>query len=224
MIPAPRLGVDRLADGPEQAQTRAARARHEVVALRHERANGRRRCVERRHAVAVDDVPEAPGVGKRRDALEENLRGPVEEGPEGDVAVARDPAHVGRAPEDVGLGLEIKHEVVREARVDAVACGRVDDALGRARRARRVEDEERVLGVHRLGGARLPRDARRDVVQPHIPRVVPQNIATRVSNDENVAHARPARFGEALHGGVDVGLEGDGRARASALVGRDDEV
>ena len=74
-----------------------------------------------------------------------------------DVAVAGHPADVGGAPVDV-LFLEVEHQLRRRVDVRQVAARRVHHALRLAGRARRVEDEEQVLGVHRLGaGSRVGR-------------------------------------------------------------------
>ena len=79
-----------------------------------------------------------------------------------DVAVARDPADVGGAPVDI-LIVQIEDVFGGDIRPDHVAAGGVDDSLGLAGRSAGVEDEKRVLGVHRLGGAlrRLGRRSRR---------------------------------------------------------------
>src|SRR3712207_8429287 len=60
-----------------------------------------------------------------------------------DVGVARDPADVGGAPVDVGVGLEVEDELVRVRAAGEVAAGRVQDALRLGRRAARVEDVQR---------------------------------------------------------------------------------
>ena len=104
-VPDPGLGVDRLADGPEQPQ------RREVVALRvlgaplHERADRGGRGVEDRDAVPLDDRPEAVLVGEVGRALVHHARRAVRERPVDDVRVAGHPADVGRAPVDVGVGM-----------------------------------------------------------------------------------------------------------------------
>jgi hypothetical protein len=61
--------------------------------------------------------------------------------------VAGHPTDVGRAPVDVGVGLDVEDEVVRRRDSGQVAPGRVDDPLRLPRRSRRVEDVEHVLGV-----------------------------------------------------------------------------
>ncbi len=114
---------------------------------------GRRR-VEDRDAVALDDRPPAFLVGEIGRALVDHARGGVAERPVDDVAVARDPADVGRAPADVALGLQVEDVVVRRRDADEVARGRVDDSLRLRGRAGRVHQEEEVLRVHRLTRAR----------------------------------------------------------------------
>ncbi len=64
--------------------------------------------------------------------------------------MARDPADVCGAPVDV-VFLQIEHPPGGRIHLGQVAPGRVHHALGLPGRARRVQDEERVLGVHRLG-------------------------------------------------------------------------
>ena len=49
-----------------------------------------------------------------------------------DVAVAGDPADIGRAPVDVAIVI-IEHVLVRHRSVNEISTRRVDNALGRAR-------------------------------------------------------------------------------------------
>ena len=74
----------------------------------HVRPDRGRRGVEDRHAVTLDDRPPAVLVGEVGRALVEDAGRPVAERPVDDVAVARDPADVGRAPVDVCSGLRSK--------------------------------------------------------------------------------------------------------------------
>ena len=116
----------------------------------HEGADGGRRGVEDRHAVALDDLPEAILVRPVGRAFVHHDGGAVGERAVDDVAVAGHPADVGRAPVDVVV-LQVEDPLGGGVAADQVAGGRVDDALRLARRAGRVEDVEHVLGVHRLG-------------------------------------------------------------------------
>src|SRR5690606_10847728 len=63
VIPEPGLGVDRLADRPEQAQRGHVVLVDEIRAGAHQRADRRRRGVEDADLVLLDDLPEAAGIG-----------------------------------------------------------------------------------------------------------------------------------------------------------------
>ena len=72
--------------------------------------------------------------------------------------MARDPPDVGGAPEDVVVP-EVEHFLRRRGHAGEIAAGGVHDPLRLAGGARRVEDEQHVLRVHRL--ARADRGSRR---------------------------------------------------------------
>ena len=116
VVPEPRLRVDRLADAAEQAQ------RREVVGCRilgsplHAGADRGRRRVHDRHAVALDDLPPDVLVRIVRRSLVHDAGRAVGERPVDDVAVAGDPADVGRAPVDVVVRLQVEDVAVRERR------------------------------------------------------------------------------------------------------------
>ena len=93
-----------------------------------------------RHALAVDQLPHAAGVDR---ALGDVARGHRGDGPGEAPAVAVE--HRQR-PEVGALGREPGHDDLGE-RVQVRAAVRVDDALGRPRRARRVVDRDRLLLV-----------------------------------------------------------------------------
>ena len=151
-------GIDRLADGAEQAQALARRRLHRRVALAHQRADRGRRGVEDRDLVLVDDAPEARGVGVIRHALEHQAGRAVRQRAIDDITVPGDPADVGRAPVDVVLAV-VEDAGEGVVHVHQVAAARVQHALRLAGRSGRVEDEERILGVHplRLAGRQAPR-------------------------------------------------------------------
>ena len=151
VVPDPRLGVDRLADRTEQAQRREVVLLGLLRAPLHEGPDGRGRRVEQRDPVLLDQVPEPVAARRVGRALVHHRRAAVRERAVHDVAVAGDPADVGGAPVDVGLGVHVEDVLVRERDLRQVAAGRVHDALGLAGGARRVEQEEQVLAVHRLG-------------------------------------------------------------------------
>ncbi len=149
VVPLPRFRVDRLAHGAEQPERFPARVLHMLVARAHQRADRRRRGVEDVDLVLVDHLPEARGVRIVRHALEHQRDRAVGERPVDDIAVARDPADIRGAPVDVAVVI-IEDVLMRHRRVDEIAARRVQHALGLSRRARRVENEQRVLRVHLL--------------------------------------------------------------------------
>ncbi len=169
VIPHPRLGVDRLTDRPQQAQRAQVVLRRPVGAPAHECADGRGRRVEDRDAVTLDDLPEAPLVGPIRRPLVHHHGRAVGQRTVHDIAVPCDPPDIRRTPVDV-VFLEIEDPFRRGVGSDEVPAGRVNDAFGFSRRARRVEDVEHVLCIHRFR-LTLGRHVLHELVIPAIPAV-----------------------------------------------------
>ena len=137
-----------------------------VLAL--DRAEGGRRGEQRHRLVLGDHAPEGAGI-RRADRLSfvEDRGRAVDERPIDDVAVAHDPAHVRGAPVHFARldAVEVLH---RPGERHAVAAGVAHDTLGLPGRARRVEDVERIGGLHRHARRRLCRGER----------LVPVEVAT----------------------------------------------
>src|SRR4051794_16600023 len=112
-VPQPRLRVDRLADRAEEADAREVVLLGVVRAPLHAGPDRRRRGVEDGHLVAVAELPPDVLVRVVRRAFVHHRGRPVAERPIDDVAVARDPADVGRAPVDVLVRLEVEDVLVR---------------------------------------------------------------------------------------------------------------
>ena len=156
VVPHPGLGVDRLADRAEQAQAGEVVALEVAVAGAHERADrGRRRVVDR-DLVLLHDLPVAAPRRVLGSALVDHARRVVLQRPVDDVGVPGHPADVGGAPVDVVVA-DVEHELVGDLGAEQVAGGRVQDPLRLGGRARGVEQEEHVLGVHALGLAPVVR-------------------------------------------------------------------
>ena len=123
-----------------------------------------RRGVEDGHPELGAQSPPDVLVGVVGRALVHHRGDPVHQRPVDDVGVPGDPADVGRAPEDIRVGLQVEDVLGRPGDPGQIAAGGVQDPLRLRGRARRVEDVERVLGVERLRlalGARPPRSPRR---------------------------------------------------------------
>ena len=111
--------------------------------------------------------------------------GPVGQRPVDDVAVPGDPADVGGAPVDVSPGLWSNTDVVGVRGLGEVAAGGVQDALRLPGGARGVEDEQRVLGVERLGVVRVGL-AVDEVVPPHVATLGPRHVDPGAPDHQHV--------------------------------------
>ena len=204
----------------------SSRSEREVVLLGvlgaplHVRPDRGRRRVEDVHLVALDDRPPAVAVGIVGHALVEDAGGGVRERPVDDVAVAGDPADVGRAPVH-GVGLHVEDVVVRRRDAGEVAAGRVDDPLRLRGRAARVEEVEEILRVHRLARARggVVALALDEVLRPDVAAVLHLDVVADAAPDHRRPHAR--RAVERL---VGVALERHLAALAPAGVLRDQDL
>ena len=185
----------------------------------HVRADRGRGRVQDRHAVALDDLPPAILVGEVRRPLVQHRRRRVAQRPVDDVAVAGDPADVGRAPVDVALRLQVEDVPVRRRDADEIAARRVDDALRLRGRPRRVHEEQQILRVHRLRRAARGVVGDVEVVQPAIATLLHRHLVPRPTDDE--AGADPRRGGHRLVGGA---LQRHGRAAPPRLVLREQHL
>ena len=150
VVPHPRFRIDRFADGAQQTQ------RGEIVLLRplvapfHERADRRRRGVKNGDAILRNDAPKAIRLRPVRRPFVHQGRRAIGQRAVDDVAVAGDPADVGRAPKDVFLA-KIEDVLGRDGDAKQIAAGSVKNALRFAGRSAGVKDEKRMFAVERLG-------------------------------------------------------------------------
>ena len=117
VVPHPGFGIDRLADGAEQAQARQVVLLRPLVAPLDEGADGGGRGVEDVDLVSLDDAPEAVGLGEVGRAFVHQAGRAVLQRAVDDVAVAGDPADIGGAPVDVFV-LEIEDPLGGEVGAD----------------------------------------------------------------------------------------------------------
>ena len=152
VIPVPGLGVDRLAHAAQQAQAGQVVLLDRLGALGHQRPDRGGRGIELGDLVLGADFPEAAGIGIGRHALEHHGGRAIGQRAIDDIAVARDPAHVRRAPEHVAVMI-VEGVLMRHRGIDQIAAGGMDHPLGLAGRAGGIEDEQRILGPHGTGRA-----------------------------------------------------------------------
>ena len=151
-VPHPGLRIDRFANGAEQAKAAHVELIRNGAAALHERPDCGGSRVEDRDLVFLDQLPEGTGLGRSRRTLVHHRRGTVRQGAVDDVAVAGDPTHIGRTPEDI-LIPDVEDPLEGEVGPEVVAGGGVHNALGLAGGAGGVEHEQAVLAGHRLSGA-----------------------------------------------------------------------
>ena len=221
VVPEPSFRVDRFADGAEEAQRGEVMLLHPFIAPLHEGADGGRRGVEDRDLVVLDDFPEAAEVRSVGRAFIHQHRGAIEQRTVDHVGVARDPTHVGRAPEEV-IAPKVEDVLVGRVGVDHVAAHAVHDALGLAGGAGSVEQEEHLIGLL-LNRFALVGDLGGGFVIPDI--AAGLHDAARVGlawvalEHEHVGAGRAI-----LHAFVDRLLEREEFAAAVAAIHRDDRL
>ncbi|MNV18867.1 hypothetical protein D3C71_1097050 [compost metagenome] len=213
-VPFPRFRVDRLTDGAEQSDTGAGSFLQRFRTFTHQGAQGGRSGVENVHLVLVDHLPEARGARVARHAFEDQRRGAVGQRTVDNVAVPRDPADVGGAPEHFAVAV-IEHVLEGHRRLQQVAAGGVQHAFGFAGAAGGVEDEQRVFGVHRFGRAVVADVAQRLVI-PDVPAFNPAHFILCTLDHHHGAHVRTA-----LQRLVDVLFQRHEFAAAHAFIGGD---
>ena len=104
---------------------------------------------EMRDAVPLDQTRHARPIGEVRSAVVANQRGAPHQGARHHER-SRDPAHVRRPAEDItALDVEVDRGIVGDFQREAAM--RVHSALGLSGRSRRVDDHERIVGIHGRG-------------------------------------------------------------------------
>src|SRR6185295_17932256 len=197
--PLVRLGVPGLAGRADDAQRGKIMRVHVLGTVRHERAHRGRRHAGDRHAMALEERPQAIGLRVVRHALEHHRRRAVKERG-GERHGAHQPAEV-RQPEQAILLAHV-HAVAEVVRgLDQKAAVREHRALGLPRGARRIDDEARAIGLHgqRRRAIALVRDS---LVPPAIAALRPRDVPAEAAVDEYGLHRgalRDGLIGDLLH-------------------------
>jgi len=217
VIPLPGFRIDRFAHAAPDAQRGAAGRLHEGVAFAHQGAQRSRRGVEDGDVPFIADLPEAAVVGIVGHPFEHQGRRAIRERTIDDIAVAGDPADVGRTPIDFA-GPVIEHLRMGHRRPEQIAARAVQDALGRAGGTGGVEDEQRVFRAHSLGRA----VRRGGIAGWAVEEVTPfhhRHIRAGALDDDD-GFDRGA-MGECR---IDIGLQGHSLTTAQPFVGGDDQA
>src|SRR3546814_2164984 len=99
------------------------------------------------YLMAVDHFPDTAGCRPVRHALKHQRCRAVGKRPIDNIAMASDPAHIGRTPVNLAPSV-IKAPFMRQARPEQIPPRCMEDALRLARRAGGIEDEQRLLCIH----------------------------------------------------------------------------
>ena len=152
IVPIPRFGVDRLAHCAKNPQIREIIFLDRVVACRHQSADCCGGCVELVDLVFFTDGPEPACIGVGGHTFKHDRGRAIRQWAIDDIAVPRDPADIGRAPEDIAF-VVIEHHLMRHGGIGQIPAGCVHDTLGLTGRAGSIENKQRIFGVHLGGGA-----------------------------------------------------------------------
>ena len=114
--------------------------------------------------------------------------------------------------------MQVEHVLVGEGDLRQVAAAGVHDALRLARRPRRVQQEEQLLAVERLGGA-LGIGGLEELVVPVVTTVLHRDVVAAPADDDHVLDR--GALGDRL---VGRRLEREHVAAAVAAVGRDEHL
>src|ERR1019366_223358 len=188
VVPHPRLGIDRFADGAEEAEGTEVVFVRPLIAPAHERADGSRRGVKDGDFVFVYDAPEAVGLGPIRCPFVHEGGRAVGGGAVGGVAVAGDPADVGGAPECVLL-FQVEDVFRRQIHAEQIAGGAVQYALGFTGAAAGVENVERMFAIEFFGGA-IRVDELQFVVPPDIAALLHFDFGIGAAEDDDSGDGR----------------------------------
>lgn len=216
VVPLPNFSGNGLTNGTQDTEVLHLRLDVLVAsALQQTQSGGGN--VELGDLVLVDNVPVAGEVGVRRSALKHDGRDTEEKRSVHHVGVASNPTDITTAEVAVAL-VNVKDVLSGHGAANKVAGGGVHDTLGLAGRARGIQEEERVLGVHDLGG---------NVVGPLLNLLVPPEIAALLHGDLGAGALEDqaaSDVGALLEGVVDNLLGANELATALALVGGDDDL
>ena len=215
-VPDPRGWVDGLAHATQQANAREVVLLWNRGAEFHERANRGRSGVENGNLVLLNELPPAARVRCVGGSFEHQLRRPIGKRPVNHVRVAGDPAHISGAPVDIGLRLDVENVLVCVRGLGQVAARGVQNSLGSAGCATRIQNEQRLLSGESLGNV-LGFGGGHGVVPPDVATFFPGHIILAAANDKHIGHGCSAAV--FFDSSVDRWLESEHLSLAPSAVG-----
>ncbi len=128
-IPFPRFRVDRLTNGPENAQAFPAGGLQRLRTFAHQRPQGSRRCIENVDVMLVDHLPEARSVRVIGHPFENQRGRAIGQRAIDDITMPSHPPDIGGAPVDFTVTV-IEHVFVRQRGLQQIAARCVQHAFG----------------------------------------------------------------------------------------------
>ncbi|TLD19949.1 hypothetical protein PspLS_09528 [Pyricularia sp. CBS 133598] len=174
--------------------------------------------IKMRHAVPAYDVPVARKAWVRRGALENDRGDAQKEGAIDAIGMAGDPTKITAAKITVAV-VHVECVFCRHCRAQEISSRAVQHPLGLSGRARGVQQEERIFGIHHLGC---------DIRRPFFQLFVPPQIATRregyVGSARSLVNKDVCNMATmTLQCVVHDSLEADGLAATSPFICSDDD-
>jgi hypothetical protein len=225
VVPHPRFGIDWLAYGAKQAEGSQVMLLRPLDAPFHKRANGGGRGVENRHAIFLDDAPEAVRLREVGRAFIHQTRRAVRQRPIDHVAVARDPTDVRGAPERV-LIAQVEDVFGGELGIEQIAARGMEDAFRFAGRAAGVENEQGRFAVHLLRRA-MRIDGLQLAMPPQVAAFLELHFVVGAAEHDDLLDGLREQFAVGIlerERFVHVLLERHDGAAPEATVGREDQL
>ena len=139
----------------------------------------------------VADPPETRYVRITRHSFKHHRGGAVCKRSVDDIAVAGNPADIGRTPVDFSI-VVIEYVLVSHRSVNEIATGCVQNPLGLSGRTRSIENEKRILSIHFLDRAVIG-NFRGGLVIPDVPAPVPRHIRSCAAHYQDFLYNRVHR-------------------------------
>src|SRR5262249_34894198 len=140
VIPYPRFGIYRLADGAKQSQRTQIVFHWPFRSPFHECTNCSWRGVKNCYAIFLNNAPESIRLRKVWCAFIHEARRSVCQRTIDDIAVTCDPAHIRRAPENIFV-TEIEHVFRSQFRIKQITASRMQNSLWFPGRTAGVQNE-----------------------------------------------------------------------------------
>ena len=151
VVPVPSFRVDWFPHCAKQLEAAQIAPIHKRPTFPHQCPDRSRRGVKLVNLVLFANLPKSAGIGIGWHAFEHQCCSTIGQRAIDDIAVSRNPAHVGGAPIYVTV-MVIERHLMGQRRIDQIPARAMHNALRLPGGSRGIQDKQWILGVHRLGG------------------------------------------------------------------------